>query len=54
MRTQKDKTEYMHIRINKKTKDEYIRYCEINGFTISKKIRLFIENELKENGKKND
>jgi len=52
MRTQKEnKEEYIHIRISKEIKDKYIKYCEENNFSISKKIRKFIENELNENEK---
>lgn len=47
MRTQKqNKEEYIHIRISKDLKDKYIKYCNDNGFLISKKIRIFIESEL--------
>lgn len=47
MRTQnKNKEEYIHIRISKDLKDKYIKYCNDNGFLLSKKIRNFIEKEL--------
>ena len=53
MRTQKEiKDEYIHIRISKEIKSKYIKYCKDNGFSISKKIRIFIENEI--NGRKKD
>lgn len=47
MRTQNEvKEEYIHIRISKKIKDKYVKYCNENGFSLSKKIRIFIEKEL--------
>lgn len=46
MRTQKDKTEYIHIRISKDIKEKYLKLCDNNGYSISKRIRLFIEKEL--------
>lgn len=50
MRTQtENKKDYIHIRITKELKDKYIKYCDENGFSLSKKIRNFIEVEL--NGK---
>ncbi len=46
MRTQKKKTDYLHIRIDKDLKKKYIKYCDKNGYLLSNKIRLFIEQEL--------
>ena len=47
MRTQNEKNEYIHIRISKELKDKYINYCNDNGYLLSKKIRMFIESEIK-------
>jgi antitoxin component of RelBE/YafQ-DinJ toxin-antitoxin module len=46
MGTQNEKKEYIHVRISKEIKNEYIKYCNENGFSLSKRIRQFIENEL--------
>ena len=51
MRTQKVKTEYIHIRISTELKNSYTNYCNINGYSLSKRLRMFIENEIKD-GKK--
>lgn len=48
---EKQKNNYLRIRIDDETKINYIKYCNINGFSLSKRIRLFIEKEL--NGGKN-
>lgn len=47
MRTQKNKNNYLHIRIDNELKKKYQNYCNINGYSISKKLRLFIKSELK-------
>jgi antitoxin component of RelBE/YafQ-DinJ toxin-antitoxin module len=45
---EKQKDNYLRIRIDNETKMKYIKYCNINGFSLSKRIRLFIEKELNE------
>jgi antitoxin component of RelBE/YafQ-DinJ toxin-antitoxin module len=47
----KNKTDVLQIRIDADLKAKYILYCEENGFSISKRLRLFIKKEL-ENEKK--
>lgn len=49
---EKQKNDYLRIRLEGSIKKEYLKYCEKYGFTISKRIRLFIENEL--NNEKNE
>ncbi len=34
------------IRINKQVKNAYMDYCNENGYSISKRIRLLIEKDL--------
>ena len=36
----------INIRINKDLKDSYIKFCNKKGYNISKRIRIFIEEEL--------
>lgn len=51
MKGQKEKNDFIQIRISKDIKEKYLKYCDENGFTPSKKIRLFIEKELNEKNK---
>jgi len=39
--------DYLNIRINKKIKEEYNEYCNKNGYSLSKRIKLLIEMDLK-------
>jgi antitoxin component of RelBE/YafQ-DinJ toxin-antitoxin module len=41
----------INIRINKELKDSYIKFCNKKGYDISKRIRIFIQEEL--NGENN-
>ena len=52
MRTQINKTNYLHIRITKELKDEYIKLCKEKRYSISTEIRTFIINQL--NNEKNN
>ena len=45
MRKQKD--DYIRIRIEKDLKDIYLKLCNNKGYSLSKRIRLFIESEIK-------
>ena len=36
----------IQIRIEDELKNKYVKFCNENGYTISKRIRLFIEKEL--------
>lgn len=44
---EKQKNNYLRVRIENNIKVKYIKFCEKNGYSISKRIRLFIENEIK-------
>ena len=43
----KKKEAIIQIRIDKDLKDKYLKICDDNCFTISKKIRQFILDEIK-------
>jgi antitoxin component of RelBE/YafQ-DinJ toxin-antitoxin module len=49
---EKQKNNYLRIRIEDDIKQKYIKYCDDNGYLLSKRIRLFIEKELND-GKNN-
>jgi hypothetical protein len=46
----KEKTDSMTFRIEPKLKQEYIEFCDKNGCSYGKRLRLLIKEELK-NGK---
>ena len=46
----KEKSESMNFRIEPDLKKEYLEYCEKNGYSYGKKLRLLIKQDL-ENGK---
>jgi hypothetical protein len=43
----KEKTASMIFRIEPQLKEAYIKYCEENGYSYGKKLRLLIKKELK-------
>ena len=47
----KQKEETITIRIDTILKEKYKKFCDENGLSLSKRIRMFIENELKQNFK---
>lgn len=48
---QKNKEKTFNFRLNIELKNKFENYCKTNGFSISKRIRILIENDLK-NGHK--
>lgn len=40
--------DYLNIRINKEIKKQYIEFCNKNGYSLSKRIKLLIELDLNE------
>jgi len=44
----KKKLAVIQIRLDEELKIEYLKLCEEMGFNISKRIRLFIVNEINE------
>lgn len=42
-----NKEEYIGIRLDKELKAKYLKYCEKKCYSISKRIRFFIEEDLK-------
>ncbi len=44
---QKEKTTSMTFRIEPELKKEYLKFCEKNGCSYGKRIRLLIKEELK-------
>jgi antitoxin component of RelBE/YafQ-DinJ toxin-antitoxin module len=47
------KNELIQLRLDTNLKSKYLEYCEKNGYSISKRIRLLIRKDLK-NEKKDD
>jgi antitoxin component of RelBE/YafQ-DinJ toxin-antitoxin module len=43
------KEELMGFRIESELKEKYIQFCENNGMAYGKRIRLLMENDLKNN-----
>lgn len=50
----KQKEETITIRIDKSLKEKYKTFCDENGLSLSKRLRIFIEKELKQNFKKSN
>lgn len=48
MKTQND--EFLHIRLPSELKKQYEKYCDENGYSLSKRIRLLMEKEIKNDG----
>jgi hypothetical protein len=46
LHNKKEKTDSMTFRIEPELKKEYLKYCEKNGCSYGKKIRLLIKKEL--------
>lgn len=40
------KTKMINIRIDSELSDEFKKFCEKNGYSISKRIRTLIKNDL--------
>lgn len=51
MKSNDKKLETIQVRLDKKLKEEYFEFCKKNGYDISKRIRLFIINEINEKEK---
>ena len=45
------KNDFILLRIDEDLKRRYIEFCDKNGFNISKRIRIFIDNDINSNGK---
>ena len=50
MKYTKDKVTSLSIRLDKKLKSEYIKFIKDNGYSLSRRIRILLENDIK-NGK---
>jgi hypothetical protein len=50
LNNKKEKVEVMIFRIEPELKGQYLNYCEENGFSYGKRLRLLIKNDLN-NGK---
>ena len=46
MKANKKKEDNIRIRIDSELKNRYQEYCDENGFSISKRIRLLLEKDL--------
>lgn len=44
---EKIKTEVMLFRLSSDLKKEYLKFCENHGFSYGKRLRLLIQNDLK-------
>jgi antitoxin component of RelBE/YafQ-DinJ toxin-antitoxin module len=47
MKEYKNKEDNIRIRIDSGLKNRYQEYCDENGFSISKRIRLLLEKDLR-------
>lgn len=52
LKDQKEKDTTMTFRIETELKKEYLEFCEKNGCSYGKRLRLLIKEELKKNGEK--
>lgn len=50
----KHKEETITIRIDTILKEKYKKFCDENGLSLSKRLRMFIETELRQNLKSNN
>jgi len=46
----KDKIDNIKFRLDINVKGKFYEFCEINGYSVSERIRILIENDMK-NGK---
>lgn len=51
MRYDKDKNDTINIRLEYEFKKKYLEYCKVNGYTLSKRIRILLENDMKNESK---
>jgi predicted DNA-binding protein len=42
-----NKTKQMSIRVNQTLRDRFNEHCEKNGYSVSKRLRTLIENDIK-------
>lgn len=52
MKYEKDKIQTLNIRLELMLKEKYLDFCKQNGYSLSKRIRLLLENDMKNDGKK--
>jgi antitoxin component of RelBE/YafQ-DinJ toxin-antitoxin module len=50
MKNIKNKEAIIILRLEEKLKLNYLRFCKENGYSLSKRIRVLLENDMK-NGK---
>ena len=50
MKYEKNKTKRIDIRINETLKNKYLKFIKNNGYSLTKRIIILIENDMK-NGK---
>jgi antitoxin component of RelBE/YafQ-DinJ toxin-antitoxin module len=43
----KDKVTTLNVRVSKELKERYYGFCKENGYSISKRIRIVLENDIK-------
>jgi hypothetical protein len=36
----------INIRVNEKLRNDYKEYCKTNGYSLSKRIRILLENDI--------
>lgn len=44
-----NKEEYIGIRVDKDFKEKYSKYCDDNCYSLSKRLRFFMEKDIKDN-----
>lgn len=42
-----DKTKQIVIRVNEELRDKFNKHCEKNGYSVSKRLRTLIDNDIK-------
>lgn len=50
MKNKENKDAVVILRVDEKLKSDYLRFCKDNGYSLSKRIRVLLENDMK-NGK---
>jgi antitoxin component of RelBE/YafQ-DinJ toxin-antitoxin module len=50
MKNIKNKEAVIILRLEQNLKTDYLRFCKENGYSLSKRIRVLLENDMK-NGK---
>jgi len=47
MKYTKDKVETLAVRLDAVLKSDYLKFCKDNGYSLSKRIRVLLKNDMK-------